>query len=78
VFVSFPIPAGNVRTERLTDIYRHSTMFKELRDPNLLNGKCGRCPFKEFCGGCRSRAYAVTGDYLESDPCCVYEADSGA
>ena len=72
-----PISAGNVRTERLTDMYCHSTMFKELRDPSLLKGKCGHCPFKEFCGGCRARAYAVSGDYLESDPCCVYEADAG-
>ena len=68
-----PLSPGNVRTERLTDIYRHARLFKELRDPGLLKGKCGRCPFKEICGGCRARAYAVSGDYLESDPSCAYE-----
>ena len=68
-----PLSPGNVRTGRLTDIYRHTRLFKELRDPGLLKGKCGRCPFKEVCGGCRARAYAVTGDYLESDPSCAYE-----
>jgi hypothetical protein len=24
------------------------------------------------CGGQRGRAYGVTGDYLESDPACLY------
>ena len=71
-----PLQTGNVRTERLTGIYRHSPVFKELRNSGLLKGKCGRCPFKEFCGGCRSRAYAVTGDYLEADSSCVYEPPS--
>ncbi len=68
-----PLSPGNVRTSRLTHIYRHTRMFKELRDPGLLKGKCGRCQFKEVCGGCRARAYAVFGDYLESDPCCAYD-----
>ena len=68
-----PLSPGNVRDRRLTRIYRHARMFKELRDPGLLKGKCGRCPFKEVCGGCRARAYAISGDYLESDPCCPYE-----
>jgi radical SAM protein with 4Fe4S-binding SPASM domain len=71
-----PLSSGNVRTSRLTHIYRHTRIFKELRDPGLLKGKCGRCPFKEVCGGCRARAYAVSGDYLESDPCCAYEPRS--
>jgi MoaA/NifB/PqqE/SkfB family radical SAM enzyme len=42
--------------------------MKQLRDKSVLKGKCGICEFKEICGGSRARAYAVTGDYLESDP----------
>jgi radical SAM protein len=65
--------AGNVRTTPLTAIYRDSELFRSLRDPALLEGKCGRCEFKDVCGGSRARAWAVTGNHLASDPACVYE-----
>jgi radical SAM protein len=68
-----PIPAGNVREQSVVDIYRKSELFRELRDPGLLTGKCSVCRFNEVCGGSRARAYAVTGDYLASDPSCLYE-----
>ena len=25
--------------------------------------------------GCRARAYAMTGDYLEADPCCIFQPE---
>ncbi len=67
-----PLVAGNVKTERLRDIYRNNQMLKDLRNPDIYKGKCGVCEFRYVCGGSRSRAYAVTGDYLESEPFCVY------
>jgi radical SAM protein len=67
-----PVACGNVRERSLADIYRNSPIMKQLRDKSLLKGKCGVCEFKEICGGSRSRAYAVTGDYLASDPYCAY------
>jgi radical SAM protein len=67
-----PISAGNVRKESIVDIYRNSPLFKELRDYTKLKGKCGVCEFKHICGGSRARAFAVTGDYMESEPYCVY------
>ncbi|EES71039.1 hypothetical protein POTG_04316 [Paenibacillus sp. oral taxon 786 str. D14] len=67
-----PVSCGNVRNASLVDIYRNSPILRELRDKSLLKGKCGVCEFKELCGGSRARAYAVTGDYLESDPYCAY------
>lgn len=68
-----PAAAGNVRDSSLVDTYRHHRMFRELRNPELLKGRCGRCEYKEICGGSRARAYAVTGDYLASDPACLYQ-----
>jgi radical SAM protein len=68
-----PLPAGNVRERSVVDIYRNSRLFRELRNPVLLTGKCSGCRFREVCGGSRARSYAVTGDYLASDPSCVYE-----
>lgn len=68
-----PISGGNIRTQSLADIYRNSPLFRELRDESLLEGKCGRCEFKEVCGGSRARAYALTGNAFAEEPCCVYE-----
>jgi radical SAM protein with 4Fe4S-binding SPASM domain len=67
-----PVSCGNVRQTPLLDIYRNSPIMRQLRDKSLLKGKCGACEFKNICGGSRARAYAVTGDYLESDPACSY------
>jgi AdoMet-dependent heme synthase len=67
-----PVVCGNVRWEPLWKIYRESPVMQNLRDKSKLKGKCGVCEFKEICGGSRSRAYALTGDYLESDPSCSY------
>lgn len=67
-----PVKAGNVKETPLAEIYRDSPIFKELRNPDLYKGKCGVCEFRYVCGGSRSRAYAMTGDYLESEPFCVY------
>lgn len=70
-----PLSAGNVRDEELLDVYRGSTLFHKLRDPSLLKGKCGRCEYKEICGGSRARAYATTGDYLAEEPLCIYQPE---
>jgi radical SAM protein len=68
-----PISAGNVREVEVVDTYRHHPMFRDLRDPAKLKGRCGVCEYKVVCGGQRGRAYALTGDYLESDPACLYQ-----
>lgn len=67
-----PIKVGNIRERPLNEIYRESKVLKDLRNPDLYKGKCGICEYRYVCGGSRSRAYAVTGDYLESEPFCVY------
>jgi radical SAM protein len=65
--------AGNVRSQCLTDIYRSSDVFMRVRDYAQIKGKCGVCEFRSICGGSRSRAYALTGDPMRSDPFCVYQ-----
>jgi len=67
-----PISCGNVKNESIVDIYRFSPIFKKLRDDTKLKGKCGVCEFRQICGGSRARAFALTGDYMESEPNCVY------
>ncbi len=73
-----PISAGNVRRDSVVSTYRDSPLFRRLRDPANLKGKCGLCPFNRICGGCRARASAVTGDPLESEPYCVFQPTPGA
>jgi radical SAM protein len=66
------IPVDNVRRRPFSEIYRHSEVLVNLRRPELLRGKCGLCEFRQICGGSRARAYALTGDYLASEPTCIY------
>jgi AdoMet-dependent heme synthase len=68
-----PISGGNVLRDSLTDIYRNSDLFRTLRDPQKREGKCGICEYQKICGGSRSRAYALTGDFLAEDPRCTYQ-----
>lgn len=67
-----PLLAGNVRQAPLTEIYRESSLFKSIRDANLLQGRCGICEYRVVCGGCRARALAATGNYLDEEPFCTY------
>ncbi|HEV2113843.1 MAG TPA: TIGR04053 family radical SAM/SPASM domain-containing protein [Terriglobales bacterium] len=67
-----PLAAGNVRRDRLADVYRSSPLFKALHDPDALKGRCGECEYRRICGGSRARAFAHTGDPLECDPLCTY------
>lgn len=67
-----PICAGNIIETSLGEIYRNQPVFKELRNASLLKGRCGVCEYRDLCGGSRSRAYAMTGDYLAEDPACGY------
>lgn len=68
-----PVSAGNIRSHSLADLYRNSPLFKELRSTANLKGKCGRCEYREICGGSRARSHAMTGDMFAEEPCCVYE-----
>ena len=67
-----PISAGNVRDQSVVELYRSAPLFRRLRDPQALKGKCGRCDFRDVCGGSRARAYAINNDPLAEDPSCVY------
>lgn len=69
------IACGDLRREGLNfrKIWEESEIFRRLRDPNSYTGRCGYCEFRFVCGGCRARAFAMTGDYLAEEPFCVYQ-----
>lgn len=68
-----PLVAGSVRTDDVIDVYRRHPLFRSLRNPDLLQGRCGRCEYRRRCGGSRARAYALSGDPLAEDPGCAHE-----
>jgi radical SAM protein with 4Fe4S-binding SPASM domain len=68
-----PALAGDLKKQSFADIWANSEVFNELRDTNNLQGKCGCCEFRNVCMGCRARAYAATGNYLDEEPFCVYQ-----
>lgn len=74
---SLPIAGGNVRIQKLGEIYRGSQIFQSLHDVESLKGKCSLCNFKQICGGSRARAFAILGDALMEDPSCIYRPLEG-
>lgn len=69
----FPVSVGHIKKEPFKKIWEHAKVFQDLRDPDLLEGKCGICEYKRVCAGCRARAYAATKNYLSEEPYCIYQ-----
>ncbi|HEX6384285.1 MAG TPA: radical SAM protein [Anaerolineae bacterium] len=67
------VVAGSVREQSFDEIWQTSPVLQQLRDVKQLKGRCGQCEFNQLCGGCRCRAYAAYGDYLQEDPSCTYQ-----
>jgi radical SAM protein len=68
-----PINCGKFPRQSIIDIYQNSDLFRSLREPDRLGGKCGVCDYREICGGSRARAYAITRDPLAAEPDCIYQ-----
>jgi AdoMet-dependent heme synthase len=66
-----PVVAGDLRSHSFAEVWWGSPVLRSLRD-GAPGGKCGRCEYRELCGGCRARAHAVTGDLLAEDASCAY------
>lgn len=64
---------GDLKEDSFGKIWRESPVFGKLRDYASYKGKCGRCSYLRFCGGCRARAYEATGDFLAEEPLCLFE-----
>ena len=73
--VFMPIIVGDLRKQSFEDIWNNSEVMKNLRDWSKRNEKCRECKYNTICGGCRSRAYGYTGNYLGDDPLCPYSSE---
>ncbi|HXD19361.1 MAG TPA: radical SAM protein [Vicinamibacterales bacterium] len=67
-----PVFAGNLRRSSLTDLWTSSGLFTDIRRRSSLGGRCGPCEMNAHCGGCRARAYGMTGDLMAEDPLCTH------
>jgi len=67
-----PLELGNVRDDDIVEIYRDHPLLRRIRAAEF-SGRCGRCSYREICGGSRARAYAATGNPLAEDPGCAYQ-----
>jgi AdoMet-dependent heme synthase len=64
--------AGSLRRASLQDLWTSSSLFIGIRDRTSLGGRCGECEMNGHCGGCRARAYGMTGDVMAEDPLCTH------
>ena len=67
-----PVFAGTLRSARLADLWTSSDLFTSIRHRTSLGGRCGECEMNGHCGGCRARAYGMTGDLMAEDPLCTH------
>jgi radical SAM protein with 4Fe4S-binding SPASM domain len=67
-----PVFAGSLRSSRLQDLWNTSELFTGIRRRTSLGGRCGDCEMNGHCGGCRARAYGMTGDLMSEDPLCTH------
>jgi radical SAM protein with 4Fe4S-binding SPASM domain len=67
-----PVFAGSLRSATLADLWTSSTLFTDIRRRTSLGGRCGECEMNAHCGGCRARAYGMTGDVMAEDPLCTH------
>jgi radical SAM protein with 4Fe4S-binding SPASM domain len=72
------VKCGDLRESSFKEVWENSEVFKKLRDFTAYQGKCGRCEYVKFCGGCRARAYEATGDFMEEEPLCMYQPSRSA
>ena len=75
-----PVPyieqsVGNIRDQPFQTIWQTAADFQVLRHPEL-KGKCGRCEFRELCGGCRARPLAAGKQLMDEDDSCFYQPQS--
>ena len=64
---------GNLKVTTLGDVWSSSDLFRRVRERSTLGGRCGDCELQSQCGGCRARAYGVTGDLMAEDPLCTHQ-----
>lgn len=68
---------GNIRDRPFGELWSDNVnpVLKRFRKKDArFGGRCAGCSYRDLCGGgCRVRAYAVSGDFLAEDPFCFID-----
>lgn len=68
----YPLEVGDALNGDLEDLWLNSQEFTQMRDRTQFDGFCAQCEYRDFCGGCRGRSWALSGGNIKaSDPYCV-------
>ena len=66
-----PLKLGNLKTDKLTDLYKGNRILQQLTDSNCLDTECNGCFYKSSChGGLKCLSFSQTGDMHKKDPNC--------
>ncbi|MDL1972157.1 MAG: radical SAM protein [Deltaproteobacteria bacterium] len=68
-----PMAVGNLEKgnlEKLWEDMKKSETIRKIKDFSQRTGRCKDCKYLYDCGGCRSRTFALTGNWLSEDPSC--------
>ncbi|MEM2046844.1 MAG: radical SAM protein [Candidatus Jordarchaeales archaeon] len=69
--VFMPLTIGNLRDDSFEELWDIHPVFETLRDRSKLKENCRSCPYRDYCGGCRARAYSYFGEITAPDPGCI-------
>ena len=67
------VSCGNIKNQKLEDIWNDSSVLSTLRNRTAFKGKCGKCKFVNCCGGCRAASLYKYGELNNSDDNCFLE-----
>ena len=67
------VSCGNIKKQKLEDIWNNSPILSTLRNRRAFKGKCGTCKFVNCCGGCRASSLYKYGELNNSDDNCFLE-----
>ena len=68
-----PVVAGNLNQQSFAEIWENAQVFQQLRNTDNLKGQVRLLRVSQHMLGCRARAFAASGDYLDEEPFCVYQ-----
>jgi radical SAM protein with 4Fe4S-binding SPASM domain len=68
----FPLEVGDALNDNLEELWLNNASFNDMRDRTLFDGFCAECGYRDMCGGCRGRAWRLSGGNVKaSDPYCT-------
>lgn len=63
----FPVPAGNIRRDSLTEIWRNAPLMRRVRSLGAADYRvCKKCGYKLPCSGCISMGYGLSAGRIRS------------